>query len=954
MYRLNNDFFKRVVMLIIIITAVLICFCDDDFIISEPDTGDISKVSFVWIDDNGGSVAISSVNAYLTVPPESIASPTEVSIGLSSLVSDTVDLIQLGSAVELGPSGTNFDPNNSPILTIPYDKEILANKGISPKNVHIFYYDTDQKAYVDLGGAINEVNNTISTQIHHFSTYIPMAFNILIEEDQRAPIIGSPSFYPRQLVKLPFEARFKIHDYNNAVGLDTDNAMANVECYWEVIPKSPNLVKPGISLSGSILNMERYRDLNDTYYFTIPTDTITHTKDTLKIKLIARDNVGFVSTKTFTLEGGFREIKSINAVVPDEMYLTGGYTRDMRCKINAQYKKKDDTTWTEEILFVDPLDWKVETSDLGEFNGNIYTAKKAGDGKIFPDFLDIYTVNQNKRENYCILHVNAGQIKSIHIIGESGQILDEDTVIGICRPTPYIFDAIGLDDYGNRILIYPYWSASNTVGTITTLGSHAGSLDTSNSVVGSTGTVCISLGGYYTCVNVTVCNGEIIDVTDNETIQSYPDIDYDGHGKFGIAYTEAKSYNPGTCLVNIISLFGLNTGITSSNVFTGDVYFKTIDHNGNLGSEQLIWEGYTSTTVENEYTTINFKTYSIPKVAYGNNKYAIVSTKIESHQVCNSSTNTSTIEISSSLDFTTVSDNAVDTTLSLASVNNSEINNIMSNVAIDFDGVGFGILGGKSDNPTADSQIHHIFFARVSENHEILTNPVDIVTVDYPNTTYLYYDIVYNKDNNEYGIIWFPMYTLDINGVAVAPTTTEIKFMRIDVNGNILAGPIDITNVGESMAVLGSIVWNGDMWGITWQTTDQSSLPATSKLYFSAVDIDNTVTDEILIAESTSESLSMSLMDWGSPYFGISYSGANTSGSTLNFMTINGESLVKSDKVIIDTFNPASIPGGSLIGGPRLSHLLHAISTGGTSFGIAWSKCTSASNYDIMFKQVCP
>ena len=963
---LSGIFLKSVILLFVFV----LYFCNENFTVPEDNSGALAKkVSKTYIDSNGGGLTLEGTKANLMVPPGSIIEPTEVTIQEGDALTDVDNsLFQIGSVIKLGPEGTNFDPDNSAILTIPYDSAKLTQKGFSPNNVRIFYFDENIKSYVDLGGVVNTSQNTVSTKVHHFSTYVAMAFDLLVREDQKAPVIGYPAYYPNKLVNIPFDIRIKIHDYNNAIGLDTQNAMANVECYWAVTPFDAALVPANTALSGSILHMERYRNENDTYHFMMPANTITSTKDTLKINIIARDNTGFISTLTYPLiQGSFRVIQSIAKVDPDTLNITGGYKREMKCNINAQYDKLVSGIWTtvSEVLNINPTCWKVEVPELGTFNGNWFTAGMAGDGKIIPDFGSLLTIPSDVSTNYCSLHVNAGQIKSIHIIGENGQILNDSSVIGICRPTPYIFDAIGYDEFGNKIVIYPYWSVSANLGKIETLGSHAGSLDTNNAVIGDTGNVCISLGGMYTCVNVSVCNGAEVSLCTDTGIQAYPAITYDGNSNFGITWGGNNSNLTPACLVHLFTSIKqypnkaniLLSMTTTNNVEHSDVYFNTINHQGLSGNRIKIWEdAYISNEVTTGTTETDIISHSQSKVAFGSSKFALIATEYHSKTVCDGYTNTYARD--SKLLFTTISNNVADSTTILKSTSsNSNIVDITGVLAMKYDGEAFGILASNATQIDATNYEHHIFFTRVKEDHTVLLPPVNIVTITYNNVTLPYFDLAYNKNTNEYGVIWLPSYYLQLllsgQTSPTPPTDTNIKYMRINKTGQVLAGPVNITSFANTTTspVSGNIVWNGSYWGVSWWTYDNSI--DSYKVYFTSIDTNDQVKNAIIIAESGTDVMYDALMDWGTPFFGISY----ISGSSLKFATVNGSTLQVNDKGITGTMGISTLTLNSQIGlGITLgrNNCGHAISTGGTSFGIVWSKNISLGNYDIYFKQMCP
>ncbi|PKL15505.1 MAG: hypothetical protein CVV49_21090, partial [Spirochaetae bacterium HGW-Spirochaetae-5] len=66
------------------------------------------------------------------------------------------------------------------------------------------------------------------------------------------------------------------------------------------------------------------------------------------------------------------------------------------------------------------------------------------------------------------INVYAGEITSIEILDTNGLQINGNPVIA--NGTNYEFDAVGYDDYGNKIAILPVWSADATLGTISSDG----------------------------------------------------------------------------------------------------------------------------------------------------------------------------------------------------------------------------------------------------------------------------------------------------------------------------------------------------------------------------------------------------------------------------------------------------------------------------------------------------
>ena len=87
--------------------------------------------------------------------------------------------------------------------------------------------------------------------------------------------------------------------------------------------------------------------------------------------------------------------------------------------------------------------------------------------------------------------VNAGELERIYIKNA------EDLYVGSIVMEPNetrSYYAVGEDEHGNIVSIYPQWSVPSTIGQVTTLGPQAGTLHTANVDCGERGFLTITLG----------------------------------------------------------------------------------------------------------------------------------------------------------------------------------------------------------------------------------------------------------------------------------------------------------------------------------------------------------------------------------------------------------------------------------------------------------------------------
>jgi hypothetical protein len=87
----------------------------------------------------------------------------------------------VGSASDLGPDGSTFDPALR--LTLQYfDSQVPA--GVAEEDLTIAYFDEDAGEWIELEGDVDTAANTVTTRVRHFTTFVilgdikPAAFSV--------------------------------------------------------------------------------------------------------------------------------------------------------------------------------------------------------------------------------------------------------------------------------------------------------------------------------------------------------------------------------------------------------------------------------------------------------------------------------------------------------------------------------------------------------------------------------------------------------------------------------------------------------------------------------------------------------------------------------------------------------------------------------------------------------
>jgi hypothetical protein len=99
----------------------------------------------------------------------------------------------VGSACDLGPDGSTFDPPLS--LTLQYDAATVP-EGVAENDLTIAYFDEEAGVWIELQGRVDTAASTVTARVPHFTTFAvvgslrPAAFSIgdlIISPDEAMP-----------------------------------------------------------------------------------------------------------------------------------------------------------------------------------------------------------------------------------------------------------------------------------------------------------------------------------------------------------------------------------------------------------------------------------------------------------------------------------------------------------------------------------------------------------------------------------------------------------------------------------------------------------------------------------------------------------------------------------------------------------------------------------------------
>jgi hypothetical protein len=122
---------------------------------------------------NGGNVTLPGDNAWITIPSNSLPTPTNIEIYEMALTGLPAGLNTLSPVYELGPDETMFAHSNPARLTIRIsDPGAIRDANIYRWNTNIPVGCVGQWELISSGRSIDTYSNTISVDIDHFGYYI--------------------------------------------------------------------------------------------------------------------------------------------------------------------------------------------------------------------------------------------------------------------------------------------------------------------------------------------------------------------------------------------------------------------------------------------------------------------------------------------------------------------------------------------------------------------------------------------------------------------------------------------------------------------------------------------------------------------------------------------------------------------------------------------------------------
>jgi hypothetical protein len=376
-------------------------------------------------------------------------------------------------------------------MEIEYDESLLTSKGFSPETLALYYYDEELKEYVAVASYVDTNQKKLIALVEHFTLYLPMAKAKLATNN--IPYIGNQNPVPNPI-------RAGAPSYIRSIVRDYDGSLAGVRVYYRKLQPSAG------AWQSAVMTREVRPGSIDTYSYLIPAGFLTAadlgTGNDFEYYVKATDNLGAVRT------GSTRRYDVTRTYKPNSLYLTPS-TLSIAAGFETYFvtRGKDNINTAFQIIpeSYSLLRNKATLAD-NRTSGILFHANNL----TVSGSPEILTVNAGGESATANVSIYSGEIKSIEILDTNGNKIFDELVI--YRSTGYEFDAVGYDEFGNTVNIYPSWNADASLGTINSDG--VLTVATGN----GSGKVYITLGEYSD-------ERQILVKFDNSFALSFSDID---------------------------------------------------------------------------------------------------------------------------------------------------------------------------------------------------------------------------------------------------------------------------------------------------------------------------------------------------------------------------------------------------------------------------------------------
>ena len=364
----------------------------------------------------------------------------------------------IGQAYRFSPGGTDFRVNRPAVCEIKYDREALKARGLSEDSLKLYYFNEETNKYVAVPSRVDSGTGKIIATVEHFTVYVPMAQ--AYDAGNNAPDATILDTVPNPIrAGAPIYVRAQVRDHE----AQTNNgAIASVKLeYRKLNPGGSGTPGPWQT---AIMQREITRNSMDVYGFLIPASFLQSADldlfgDEIEFRVEAMDNLAKTNDKvatTVSINVNRQFQTGTLSFDPTSQDITAGYERNFT--LMAKDNFNIDFVVIPETFFL--------TEAVGELKnqyalGIQFKAESRTNTAVLEGGFGSESAQSNIR-------VFNGQMDHIEILDENGLVISGPMVFD--EGITYTFDAVAHDEFDNKIVILPQWSADPIVGTIDGVG----------------------------------------------------------------------------------------------------------------------------------------------------------------------------------------------------------------------------------------------------------------------------------------------------------------------------------------------------------------------------------------------------------------------------------------------------------------------------------------------------
>lgn len=441
---------------------------------------DLTSASAQISASSGGYINVGK--AQLRIPAQALESDTTITAEVADIQLPAGGAKAIGKGIRLKPEGLQFlKPAELMLCYSATEAAALQAQGAQ------VYYHTDDNQYVAIAGTVDTATNCVSSHIEHFSSYVAAAYLQL--PGNTAPNIGGANFLPTTpLAGVPLRVRTAINDTNGStpIGTTVPGTVVTAFLYYRTVG-SPTFTK--VALQSDTTD----DTVTNRYYYLIPGNEVTtagieyYFEATDNLNVMRRLPAAAGSFSTRTVPTAATGIRFAPVAANSKLEISAGFNRALTLQATD-----NGTTWQ-----------NISADNFALTNASLGSAVRSGPSTIRFSAIGAgasqLTSTIGALSTAIDITVVPGLLTHIEITDMNQVALTGTLQLPISQA--YDLDVVGYDAYGNLAQVYPVFTATGGVGSVTidAAGAHllTGAAVASGSVIadiaGLTDSISVSL-----------------------------------------------------------------------------------------------------------------------------------------------------------------------------------------------------------------------------------------------------------------------------------------------------------------------------------------------------------------------------------------------------------------------------------------------------------------------------